>query len=284
MVLGTEETDGVTWYRVMYEGKTGYIMGKYFRRMTLSEMESFQSSQDDAKGNEDNPASSVDSSASFANEVPSPVPARTAIKVPQRGESTVFGHYEQDNDLTNGSEPVEWIVLDVTDGKALLLSKYVLDVRPFHSKNTTATWAECTLRQWLNSDFLENAFTEEEQGVILRTEVDNSKSQGFREYDTYSGSDTEDKVFLLSVHECKDQYFNKSYLGNAWIAEGTPYAIAQGVTKNRSGYLFWWLRSPGAYGNAAATLSKGGYGYGTVDEAVGGIRPALWVRVESDED
>ena len=40
------------------------------------------------------------------------------------GDIITFGHYEQDNNLDNGAEPIEWIVLDVQDGKALLLSKY----------------------------------------------------------------------------------------------------------------------------------------------------------------
>ena len=48
------------------------------------------------------------------------------------GNIVAFGRYEQDNDLTNGPEPIEWIVLDVVDGektKALLLSKYGLDAK-----------------------------------------------------------------------------------------------------------------------------------------------------------
>ena len=38
------------------------------------------------------------------------------------GEYFAFGVYEQDNDLTNGKEPIEWLVLDVQDGEDLLLS------------------------------------------------------------------------------------------------------------------------------------------------------------------
>ena len=42
------------------------------------------------------------------------------------GDVLAFGHYEQDNNPDNGPEPIEWIVLDVQDGKALLLSRYGL--------------------------------------------------------------------------------------------------------------------------------------------------------------
>ena len=44
--------------------------------------------------------------------------------------STVaFGHYEQDNSAVNGQEAIEWLVLDVQEGKALLISTYSLNCR-----------------------------------------------------------------------------------------------------------------------------------------------------------
>ena len=41
-----------------------------------------------------------------------------------------FGTYEQDNDTSNGAEPIEWEVPDVKGGKALVISKYILDAKP----------------------------------------------------------------------------------------------------------------------------------------------------------
>ena len=41
LVLGTETVNGKTWYKVSYDGKTGYISGDYFKQMTLTELESF---------------------------------------------------------------------------------------------------------------------------------------------------------------------------------------------------------------------------------------------------
>ena len=38
------------------------------------------------------------------------------------GDTVVFGSYEQDNDKSNGTEPIEWIVLDEKGGRYLLLS------------------------------------------------------------------------------------------------------------------------------------------------------------------
>ena len=44
LVLGTETVNGKTWYKVSYDGKTGYISGDYFKQMTLTELESFLNS------------------------------------------------------------------------------------------------------------------------------------------------------------------------------------------------------------------------------------------------
>ena len=78
------------------------------------------------------------------------------------GNVVTFGHYEQDADESNGPEPIEWIVLDVQDGKALLLSKYVLDAKPYYTEGTDITWETCTLRTWLNNYFLNNASSQEQ--------------------------------------------------------------------------------------------------------------------------
>ena len=44
------------------------------------------------------------------------------------GTTITLGEYEQDNDVSNGPEPIKWIVLDIQDNKALILSKYLLDI------------------------------------------------------------------------------------------------------------------------------------------------------------
>ena len=40
------------------------------------------------------------------------------------GDEIVFGTYEQDGDSNNGTEDIDWIVLDRNDNKALVISKY----------------------------------------------------------------------------------------------------------------------------------------------------------------
>lgn len=80
-----------------------------------------------------------------------------------------FGHYEQDNDLTNGAEAIEWRVLKVENGEALLISQYALDSQPYNEKYAVALWSECTLRTWLNTAFYDAAFNDtEKQGIVTQ--------------------------------------------------------------------------------------------------------------------
>ena len=202
------------------------------------------------------------------------------------GQEVTFGHYEQDGDLDNGPEEIQWIVLDAQDGKSLLLSKYSLDAKPYHTTATYITWETCSLRNWLNRDFLNVAFTAEEQKAILTTTVDNSKDQGYDGYRTDGGNNTQDKIFLLSYHEAFDLYFPND---SDRMCAPTDYAIAQGACKSRSfkkdgrATGWWWLRSPGrTQGYAACVLDDGSRRYSYVDHDSGCVRPAFWINLESD--
>lgn len=78
------------------------------------------------------------------------------------GKTVTFGEYEQDNDFTNGKEPIEWIILDNQDGNIYMLSKYVLDAQAFNIKETN----DCSLDDWLNEIFCNTAFNEDEKNAI----------------------------------------------------------------------------------------------------------------------
>jgi len=54
LVLGTTEIDGVTWYRVSYGGQEGYVHGKYFKQMTIAELEEFLDSDEYLEGIQNN--------------------------------------------------------------------------------------------------------------------------------------------------------------------------------------------------------------------------------------
>ena len=202
--------------------------------------------------------------------------------VKKRG-TVFFGSYEQDNDETNGKEPIEWIVLDINDkGEYLLLSKYGLDALPFDSELVTTTWEKASIRSWLNREFFNAAFDFEEQTRIAVTSV---KADTFDFYDVDLGSDTEDKVFLLSIDETRG-YFEMLDLSRRCVP--TDYALSHGAdtlddySENGRPTSPWWLRSPGCKWYRFADVSYAGSvdDYGSLIINAGlCVRPALWVRL-----
>ena len=93
-----------------------------------------------------------------------------------------FGHYEQDGNKSNGAEEIEWLVLDNNGREATLISKYCLDTKQFNDEYIEVTWETCTLRTWLNNDFLENAFStiEQESGIKLHGILGNRFFEKYR--------------------------------------------------------------------------------------------------------
>ena len=198
------------------------------------------------------------------------------IKSASVGDTFKFGHYEQDDNSSNGKEEIEWLVLAKDGDKLLVVSKYALDCREYNTSYTDVTWETCSLRKWLNGAFLKSAFNSGEQKLIQKTTVTADKNP---EYSTSLGNNTTDMVFLLSINEV-NKYFNSD---SARQCQGTAYCYAQGAYKASDGNCWWWLRSPGYYFNFAAFVNDDGsvnnYGLG-VSYDFDVVRPALWISLE----
>ena len=82
------------------------------------------------------------------------------------GDTVNFGWYEQDNNTGNGKEEIEWLVLDKEGKDILLMSYYALDCQQYNTINEDVTWETCSLRKWLNNDFLNTAFDTDQQSMI----------------------------------------------------------------------------------------------------------------------
>ena len=195
----------------------------------------------------------------------------------ENGSCIYFGKYEQDNDTSNGKEDIEWLVLEVKDGKALVISKYALDGKPYNTSDTDVTWETCTLRKWLNNDFINAAFSAEEKAMIPTVTVSADKNP---RRSTNPGNATQDQVFLLSITEV-NKYFSSD---SARQCEPTDFAVANGARKNDRGDCSWWLRSPGYNQNFAAIVNNVGgvaeFGRGVYGDDVA-VRPALWIDLNS---
>jgi hypothetical protein len=173
-----------------------------------------------------------------------------------------FGNYWQTDD--KNKEAIEWEVLAKENGKALLISKYALDCKPYHENSCSITWENCTLRKWLNSEFINNAFSEEEIAEIVLTRNE-----------TKGSIQTEDKVFLLSIEEA-----NKYLTQEERKCRPTPYAKLHNAWSSGDNFCYWWLRSPvDIQGNAAYVYYDGDVHYrgSSVYFGINAIRVAMWV-------
>ena len=184
----------------------------------------------------------------------------------ETGDIIVGGTYEQDNNLQNGAETIEWIVLERDGSKALIISRYCIEWLPFNQTFTHITWKNSTIRKWLNETFLNEAFTAEEKSSIIDTQLSNPDDPD----DKNSQGNTTDKVFFLSLNEA-DKYFRNDL---ARITNGTDYACSKG----ESASWYWWLRSAGS-SEYVAYVSEGEIGYYEEIDRNMGIRPALWLEI-----
>lgn len=178
-----------------------------------------------------------------------------------------FGNYIQkdtngDGKVTDEDEkqPIKWRVLSVEeDGTALLLADKLLDMQPF-DKNGKIDWEECTLRTWLNSTFLNVAFTEAEQEAIAETELE-----------TESAATVTDNIYLLSLEEVSNPEYGFHPLidceSNTRKAEGTDLSVFNNI---------WWLRTPIKEEHASWVCSIDSQG--TNRTIVIGTENSLWIR------
>ena len=195
------------------------------------------------------------------------------------GSLIKYGKYEQDNDSSNGIEDIEWIILAKDDNKMLVISDKAIDCKPYNTSSANITWETCSLRNWLNNDFINSAFSATEKTMISSVKVSADKNP---DYDTDAGNDTEDKVFLLSIEEA-NRYFKYD---SERQCVSTEYAKANGAYTyeiDGASNCFWWLRSQGGYSNKSAsvvnsdgTVSK--YG-NAVDDNRDCVRPAMWISL-----
>ena len=171
------------------------------------------------------------------------------------GDSFMFGKMEQDNVIDNGTEEIEWIVLDKKDDAVLVISKYCLEFFPYEAtigQKYDVTWKNSTARAWLNGDFYNDSFNSDEKSFIAATKI----------------SLENDYLFLLNVEETEKYFPTKSS------------RLAQYIFREqKSSYCTWALRSNGSYSSNPSDVSYTGEirESGLNHEMNQGIRPALWI-------
>lgn len=171
----------------------------------------------------------------------------------------LFGRYYQDY----FDQPIVWRVLGVKDGRALLLSEYILDNKAFDT--TSNEWNESDLKAWLNGTFYQDVFSQAEKEAIM----DNGAIG---------------KVFLLSRAEfsVSEYGFNTDIYSKDpnRSASASMYAYSRGVWNvKESDYTNYYARSKANNTNVDLVASSGKFVLAKIDRDNVGIRPAIWVNV-----
>ena len=212
--------------------------------------------------------------------------------------------YQDDNGYYTGNtyyfkyEPLTWRVLDPNEGYVVCTS--AIDSQAYQNfiyydnsndeyynsescTNYATDWATSSLREWLNSDFYNTAFSDEEKVLIKDTYNENKSTYG----NDYDSINTFDKVFPLSYSDVLNTSYgfdsDYSSLDTARQIYSTDYAQCQGCHKSVStthpDFAWVWLRSPYRSYRAAYIYQNGYvynyYLYDYVSSVDFGVVPAL---------
>ena len=168
-----------------------------------------------------------------------------------------FGRYPQTKE--GEEQPILWRVLESTDGVVYLLSESILDVAMLHSVAFGYPgWAEADVNLWLQKDFIQKAFTEEEQAALKETELGRASLP--------SSDDLKNKAYGFATNQSRR-------------ALGTPWADSQGLFFYRhKGHSPYWTRTPSDRPHAHRSIKlEGNLGYLGVTNRDMGIRPVIWL-------
>ena len=216
--------------------------------------------------------------------------------------------YQDDNGYTTGSvyyfkfEPISWRILDLDEG--LIMTEKIMDSQAYNNyvlESGTAPeggyyayWGDkdkthyasdyynSSIRQWLNKDFYNTAFTSS-QANNIRKDVTLNNDCYSSSYPWYNSQASKDKIFLLSYEEARTSSYGFSSSSStsdpARRAQGTDYAKSQGLYTNSSSYIgnsMWWLRSSDSTSISACQVCYDGSSsaYLGVSVTGDGVRPA----------
>ena len=143
------------------------------------------------------------------------------------GTSVLFGEYK-------------WLILEKKQGRAFLVKSEPIPGYAYNDENISVTWEKSSLRKFLNSDFIDETFSESQKSKILE-----------------GGKETTDKLFMLNAEQA-NRYEE----------------ILSNYTRD------WWLIDAGISDNTAQFVSNGkvmDYGYEVSSQNIN-IRPAMWIQ------
>lgn len=231
------------------------------------------------------------------------------IEIESVGQIVKFGRYPQGYNGKKSPIEIEWVVLDIKQGQALLFCRSDLKRMPFNSQGTGdfIPYADSDVRNFLVNDFEKNAFSPDELKLIIRKSIectvywfDETMRDGFytvskKEEIRVANKTSSDRAFLLSVGEVEkyfglkhgdsverqikfniaiDEYDDILLRSQKW--KTSTYTSSYTTRVNRYSHNYVHCMSCSSEDNAR--LKSEGYG------SHFDIRPAIWVDMLTSEE
>ena len=180
-------------------------------------------------------------------------------------------------------EPIEWSVLRIENGEALLVANHLLDAQLYMDNYLAAehaTWADSAIRSRLNDTFYSQAFSQvQKQGIMQK----NIKTLGNAAYGTDGGADTQDRVFIPEYADLANRSMNL-YSTAVRISTASDYAVAQGIRAHSGNTADWMTRTPSLEQKGIVTVSEEG---GVTDSfssttQLTGVKPMICLNIYAD--
>lgn len=187
-------------------------------------------------------------------------------ETPKAGDKFVMGWYEQDNNLNNGRERIEWTVLEVNKKKdqVLVISSLALDCVLYHPSRSVVSWQNSSIRNWLNFDFEMTALSSAERACIIPQKIaggtDDVTMLDAKQVNKYKLAKSGCLVSEYAAHKDKPVNVAENGRGCWWVREN----------KTRSG---GWTSFVGRHGKVYKT------NYTT--SADNGVRPAMLLSLSA---
>lgn len=147
------------------------------------------------------------------------------------GDTVDFGTYLQDGDIPT---KVEWTVINIDEGKALLISKYAL-ITSGYCKTPVKSFRqlewEGSLAREICRNFFDECFSQSEQAAICEKKIE---ANGF-------GKDCFDRVFLLSEAEVKHYLPTEGQRKCKPTSKAKATGARMGWTDDTLDYTSWWI-------------------------------------------
>ncbi len=207
------------------------------------------------------------------------------IKNTEIGSTFFLGETEQDNNTENGTEPIEWLILEKTEDKVFVICKKVIEWIPFSKYEDKAdeegieggsindfTWNIDQNQQhdWLFNGLYKEGFTESEKEIIVQTHNITTDSVLIGTWQLES----DDYLYIPSKEEVE------TYIPDVANrkAEMTVF-VAEKAKKNETEYICWSLRTEGPSSRYTSQILENGELGAFYTNVPNGVRPVMWLDI-----